>query len=164
MPSEQHLPYKATGDVVVIDGDGSRWVREGEATCPNWAEGIQAPKDADGREIPLGTKALYDLEGAKHKVLGYEFSTRYAGRWMVEIETPSGSAYYVTECFRTTQPDSWEQLEKDAANGPCDYFGFATASCVKCPAYEVRFNGCNGAAALDIVRRAKALAGRGEDE
>lgn len=24
---EQHLPYRATGDVVVLDGDGSRWVR-----------------------------------------------------------------------------------------------------------------------------------------
>lgn len=34
MPSEQHLPYKATGDVVVLDGDGSRWVREGEAPNP----------------------------------------------------------------------------------------------------------------------------------
>lgn len=28
MTCEQHLPYRATGDVVVLDGDGSRWVRE----------------------------------------------------------------------------------------------------------------------------------------
>lgn len=28
MPSEQHLPYRSTADVVVFDGDGSRWVRE----------------------------------------------------------------------------------------------------------------------------------------
>lgn len=28
MPSEQHLPYRSTADVVVLDGDGSRWVRE----------------------------------------------------------------------------------------------------------------------------------------
>ncbi|WP_368158573.1 hypothetical protein [Collinsella aerofaciens] len=27
--SEQHLPYRSTADVVVLDGDGSRWVREG---------------------------------------------------------------------------------------------------------------------------------------
>ena len=26
--SEQHLPYRATADVVVLDGDGSRWIRE----------------------------------------------------------------------------------------------------------------------------------------
>lgn len=29
MASEQHLPYRSTADVVVLDGDGSRWVREG---------------------------------------------------------------------------------------------------------------------------------------
>ena len=26
--TEQHLPYRSTADVVVLDGDGSRWVRE----------------------------------------------------------------------------------------------------------------------------------------
>lgn len=35
MPSEQHLPYRSTADVVVLDGDGSRWVRETNRTCPN---------------------------------------------------------------------------------------------------------------------------------
>lgn len=30
MDREQHLQYRATGDVVVLDGDGSRWVREGK--------------------------------------------------------------------------------------------------------------------------------------
>lgn len=82
----------------------------------NWYDDVPAPMDADGREISFGTKVLYDLEGVEHKVLGYEFSTRYDGRWMVEIETPSYSAFYVTECFRTTKPDSWERLEKDVYN------------------------------------------------
>lgn len=31
MASEQHLPYRSTADVVVLDGDGNRWVRE--RTC-----------------------------------------------------------------------------------------------------------------------------------
>lgn len=35
MPSEQHLPYRSTADMVVLDGDGSRWVRETNGTCPN---------------------------------------------------------------------------------------------------------------------------------
>lgn len=39
MPSEQHLPYRSVADVVVLDGDGSRWVREdvshkNDASCP----------------------------------------------------------------------------------------------------------------------------------
>ena len=39
MTSEQHLPYRATGDVVVLDGDGSRWVREVDLTCPWLTDG-----------------------------------------------------------------------------------------------------------------------------
>lgn len=35
MPSEQHLPYRSVADVVVLDGDGSRWVREPNGTCPD---------------------------------------------------------------------------------------------------------------------------------
>lgn len=31
MPSEQHLPYRSVADVVVLDGDGSKWVRK--RTC-----------------------------------------------------------------------------------------------------------------------------------
>lgn len=31
MASEQHLPYRSTADVVVLDGDGSRYARE--RTC-----------------------------------------------------------------------------------------------------------------------------------
>ncbi len=41
--NEQHLSYRATGDVIVLDGDGSRWVREGEATCPSWARASTFP-------------------------------------------------------------------------------------------------------------------------
>ncbi len=34
MQRVQHLPYCSTADVVVLDGDGSRWVRETNGTCP----------------------------------------------------------------------------------------------------------------------------------
>lgn len=34
MPSEQHLPYRSVADVVVLDGDGSRWVREQNGFSP----------------------------------------------------------------------------------------------------------------------------------
>ena len=34
MPSEQHLPYRSTADVVVLDGDGSRWVKEDVSRKP----------------------------------------------------------------------------------------------------------------------------------
>lgn len=159
MTSEQHLPYRATGDVVVLDGDGSRWVREGEATCPVWAEGVPAPVDADGEVVPLDVVELHMSDGEPVFVESICFD----GNWW--------SAQLLGECFRrrlvtlhVLPPDSWEQLEKDANNGPCDYFGIGTNSCFRCPAYEVRFNGCNAAEALDIVRRAKALAERDTKE
>lgn len=34
MPSEQHLPYRSTAGVVVLDGDGSRWVKEDVSRKP----------------------------------------------------------------------------------------------------------------------------------
>lgn len=57
MDREQHLPYKAMGDVIVLDGDGSRWVRETIGTCPNanrtCPNNVQlCPKD--GEPCPFG--------------------------------------------------------------------------------------------------------------
>ena len=68
MDREQHLPYRATGDVIVLDGDGSRWVREGEAPCPSLAEGISAPVDEDGNAVLLMTMKTYDGEVYEREV------------------------------------------------------------------------------------------------
>lgn len=64
-------------------------------------------------------------------------------------------------------PDSWEQLESDANKDVVDYWGCASRSCYACPAmidgqtpndrYGCR--SCKIAEHLDIIRRAKALAG-----
>ena len=51
---EQHLPYRATGDVVVLDGDGSRWVRETNETCPN--DVPFCPKN--GEPWPFGARVV----------------------------------------------------------------------------------------------------------
>ena len=130
----------------------------------NWYDGVPAPVDADGNVVPLTTRTLYDGKGREVGVGEIALvDSKLSGGLVWRVRTPGGVAL-VLDLLHLAPPDSWEQLEKDAANGPCDYFGFATASCVKCPAYEVRFNGCNGAAALDIVRRAKALARRDAKE
>ena len=113
----------------------------------NWYDNVPAPMDADGREIPLGTKVLYDLKGVEHKVLGYEFPTRYDGRWMVEIEMPSDQSFFVTECFRTTKPDSWELLEKDI-------YHLVMSEYMDTPEDDVK----------DIISRARALAGLTDGE
>lgn len=53
--------------------------------------------------------------------------------------------------------DTWERLEEDAEKDPCGYFGFdGEETCGKCPASG---KNCEQTMALDIVRRAKKLAG-----
>ena len=52
--------------------------------------------------------------------------------------------------------DTWERLEEDAGKDPCGYFGFdGEETCGKCPASG---KNCEQTMALDIVRRARALA------
>ena len=50
--SEQHLPYRSTADVVVLDGDGSRWVRERACRLVEDEEGRMACSEC-------GCTALY---------------------------------------------------------------------------------------------------------
>ena len=56
------------------------------------------------------------------------------------------------------RPDSWERIEEDAEKDPCGYFGFdGEETCGKCPASG---RNCEQTMARDLVRRARALAGR----
>ena len=59
--------------------------------------------------------------------------------------------------------DSWERLAEDAAKGACAYFGSSEFSCKECHSFG-REHDCSGLMAMDIVRRAKALAGVVGDE
>lgn len=64
-----------------------------------------------------------------------------------------------------TRPDSWEQLESEAVQDVCAYFGFLNKSCNDgdgCPANKP--GDCAKFKVLDIIRRAKALAGVEVDE
>ena len=60
---------------------------------------------------------------------------------------------------RPAPPDSWERLEKDANKAVCIYFGVNTKACSECAhnSWECSFD-----KDLDLVRRAKALAERGQ--
>ena len=60
---------------------------------------------------------------------------------------------------RPAPPDSWERLEKDANKAVCLYFGVNTKACSECAhnSWECSFD-----KDCDLVRRAKALAGRDE--
>lgn len=74
---------------------------------------IALPKDAEGREIPLDTKVLYDKSGNKRKVQGLEYSP-IGGRWKVTF-LDSFADWYEKDVY-LTPPDSWEKLLDDLDN------------------------------------------------
>lgn len=122
---------------------------------------IELPKDAEGREIPLDTKALYDYDGSKQNVEVFIFSRKDAG-WSVETNL----AIYDAEELYLTPPDSWEKLEEDLGRGAdalnyeaCAYFGKSVCDCSSCIADKGET--CERVVMRDIASRIRKL--RGED-
>lgn len=116
----------------------------------SWAEGVPAPRDADGKVVPLDVRELYTD----------------AGKLVTVEEITFNGCWWYVKCFETCrlrlirfhlEQDSWERLEKDARKTSCGYFG-RSGLCVDCPAIAIS-KACNVAKSEDIVRRAKALAG-----
>ena len=109
--TEQHLPYRSTADVVVLDGDGSRWVRErGDA----------------GRD----TRIPYRLGTDNYCVFGYDgdyvhmgdmvevcWDTLWGERscvgWLCSVDY--GEDGFVTGAFLRDEDD-----EEDALFVPCE--------------------------------------------
>lgn len=70
---------------------------------------IGLPKDADGRDIPLDTKVLYDANGDARSVERFEYSA--GGLWSVFFE--HGVFHYRTNVMYLTRPGS---MENDATH------------------------------------------------
>lgn len=136
---------------------------------------IELPKDAEGREIPLDTKVLYDKDNKEHRVLNYIFNTD-TGNWIADFETEITSELHATEGFSLTPIDSWEKLlddldnaAKGGDNAECCYMRRddieVGEQCSGCRLYEQgkdKFNECSYLAYGDIAARIRKL--RGEDE
>lgn len=138
----------------------------------SWAEGIPAPVDADGNVVPLNTEVMYIDRGQKielrefyllHSVL------RGGSVWRAIRHIDHDIEDWKLGCLHLRRPDSWELLEEDvarigSADYPCDYFNHAGCGmpCYSCPAHTDAED-CIAVLARDVLRRAKALAERGED-
>lgn len=130
---------------------------------------IELPKDADGREIPLDTVALYDDDGNVYSIRRFIYTNDFDlnDKWM-------NSRYVVTDDYKTakselmhlTKPDSWEKLEEDLdrcieESNLCMYYN-QNLDCNNCTISGNETRGCTSIAPEDIKKRIRKL--RGEDK
>lgn len=129
---------------------------------------ISLPKDAEGREIPLDTKVLYNEDGKCLKVNHFTYSvvqTMPGLKWGVvfmNCRYDYCSSFYLTP---PEPPDSWEKLEEDfdkciKACDSCRYFS-QDGTCSTCAISGNSPGGCDGLVLKDIKERIRKL--RGED-
>ncbi|MEF2848316.1 MAG: hypothetical protein U0N71_08745 [Collinsella sp.] len=128
---------------------------------------IQLPKDADGREIPLDTKVLYDRHGDVYEVACYVYAVRQTiSRRIWDAKMLDGTIRYTTSLY-LTPPDSWEKLEEDLDRGAdalnyeaCAYFGKSACDCSSCIADKGET--CERVVMRDIADRIRKLRGDGD--
>lgn len=138
---------------------------------------IQPPKDAEGRDIPRNTEAMYDINGKKVHITSFTYKCDVHSLWSQwkvfspdikgekEGMLPADSLYLI-------QPDSWEKLEEDIrriGTDDCTWFcGYANENPVEnaCPDSCKFFKGdeitCRKKLADDILSCIRKL--RGEDD
>lgn len=73
------------------------WMRRGRKHKAEKEQmNIGLPKDADGYDIPLDTKVLYDEDGNALNVEKFSYSVITGGKWRVKFE--NGICYFHTNC------------------------------------------------------------------
>ena len=127
---------------------------------------IELPKDAEGREIPLDTVALFGGNGNVYNIVRWIYTTDF------ETWSETNTWRAITEKHRALDPelmylkppDSWEKLEEDldrciAGDNICLYFS-PSGRCRDCANEQ---NGACDAKVFElVVERIKRL--RGEDD
>lgn len=127
------------------------------------AFGVEPPKDADGKVIPLDTEVLYSQCGKVFEVEGFRYSLKIKewfayGRYSGAERNGCGE----TNRYLLAPPDSWDKLIEDlrkAADNPehsadCGYLDPKNKGCEKCPAND-RY--CLEYAFTDIADRIEDL-------
>lgn len=132
---------------------------------------VPAPKDANGRDVPLNAKVMYDYKGVEYSVCCLIFRNQTeickAG-WTVKLVTAENKVRQVSlDHMYLEKPDSLKQLLKDldrAANAKgfacCAYAGRSERDCTSCIAAGDR--ACTQPIMRDIAFRIRELVG--EDE
>ena len=132
--------------------------------------GVEPPKDANGKAIPLDTETLYSTTGQVFHVNRFRYMTKEK-RWVVSGYFEQGCKCCAdnTFCFLLTPPDSWEKLIDDLRNAvssskyacECVYLNPREDNCEKCPALN---QVCSGYAIADILARIEKLRGESDED
>lgn len=127
---------------------------------------IELPKDAEGREIPLDTKVLYDSDGIEF-FTDKSMYMRVTDEWWFFGHFGSSISTHRVAATRLhlTTPDSWEKLEEDLdrcikGDGLCAYYS-PSGRCSTCILDRKDPCSCNSIVLEDIEKRIRRL--RGED-
>lgn len=133
---------------------------------------INLPRDAEGREIPLNTTALYDKNGSRRVVDWFKF---YPDKDRWDIVFKDSYAHFSPRNLSLDLPDSWNELLDDmerAIHAPdpdiyesitCGYFDSVNSDCAECERkHDICRETCNDAAWVDIAARIDKL--RKEDQ
>ena len=123
---------------------------------------ITLPRDAEGREVPLDTKVLYDADGDPRHVAKFVYHQRCTitkGYWTVVCV--NGIEKLVSK-MHLTQLDSWKKLIGDLdrcikGNSLCMYYS-QTGLCRDCASYDDDSEGCDAMALRSIKERIRKLA------
>lgn len=164
-------------DVFICDGNlGNNLCLSSADITIRAKRGTEKIYDADGVEIKIGDK-LYMVDDDAWKQNGISKTQERGPFTVTKIQTDiftrirANSAdeeegtdpwYIIPKTMTHKQPDSWEKLENDAYKDECEYFGFDGKPCRGCPAYN--YDICRLAVIEDIIKRAKALSERNNNE
>lgn len=129
---------------------------------PEWLTHRAPVLAADGKPLREG-ETVWGTGREQHEyiVLGQPGLGGGAGRFKVTCHdvTDDVDCYCDPSQLTHERPDSWERLEEDANAAACIYFGASSKYCESC---EHNSWECAYDKARDLVRRARALAERGQ--
>lgn len=129
---------------------------------------IELPKDADGREIPLDTVALFNRDGNVYSIVRWTFTTDFdlSDGWSNKWRAMTDRGFALDPAFvYLTSPDSWESLEEDLdrcikESNLCMYYN-QNLDCNNCTISGNETRGCTSIALEDIKKRIRKLRGEG---
>lgn len=127
---------------------------------------IELPRDAEGLEIPLDTKVLYDKNGMLLKVWHFDFRPNCGnnGMWTVVLENKGEK---VTSSLYLNMPDTWGKLEDDLdrcieGDSSCFYYS-EDGNCRNCQLCNEVLDRCISKVYIDIKKRIRNLNGENHD-